>query len=190
MENSFREVLKMDETKLQELIEDENFAKNVLESKTPQELESVLSKKGLKVSSEELEQIIKSLDLIKSQNLQAKDSKTSEPIPISDEESAIISGGGPGNNNFENDQPSFTNENVKPLTTKQIIGITAGMTGITSAVAGAPFAMIAAILISNDYHHWKGERKWRGWDTSFKTYWKMCKIKDIWNNQYTPYRDK
>ena len=72
----------------------------MLKSKTPEELESVLSKKGLKVSSEELEQIIKSLDLIKNRNAQAKDSKTSEPIPISKEESARISGGNTCNSNF------------------------------------------------------------------------------------------
>lgn len=170
----------MDETKLQELIEDEDFAKNVLESKTPEELESVLSKKGLKVSSEELEQIIKSLDLIKNRNAQAKDSKTSEPIPISEEESTRISGGGPGNSNFENDQPSFTNENVKPVSTKEILGFVGGTTAGALATAGATYAILTSILMKFNYDYWKEQRKWLGKDTSFKTFWKMCKIKDIW----------
>lgn len=38
--------------------------------------------------------------MIKNQNAQAKDSKTSEPIPISEEESTRISGGSTCNSNF------------------------------------------------------------------------------------------
>ena len=196
----------MDETKLQELIEDEDFAKNVLESKTPEELESVLSKKGLKVSSEELEQIIKSLDLIKNRNAQAKDSKISGPIPISEEESTRISGGSTCDPNFnpyvshlypvlEDSQPAETvpspaSPKSNKKSDKMSVRGAIAMTGITTLGIIASLGVGAVPFICDikmDYEHWKdGRNRWGESDTSFKTYWKMCKIKDVTRGLHTP----
>lgn len=85
----------MDETKFKKLMENQDFAKKVFETKTPEEFKSLFSKEGLEITDKDIEQILKAIaPLVQtSQTVEVKDPTLPTPIPLSDSDSSNVSGG-------------------------------------------------------------------------------------------------
>lgn len=85
----------MDETKFKKLMENQDFAKKVFETKTPEEFKSLFSKEGVEITDKDLEQILKAIaPLVQtSQTVEIKDPTLPTPIPTSDSDLSNVTGG-------------------------------------------------------------------------------------------------
>ena len=147
----------MDKAKFEELMKKEDFVKKVFESKTSEELKSILQKEGLEVSETDLKQIMDSIAVLTktSTPVEIKDPTISTPIPLSDEQSTQISGGN-STESINNNSPAFS-----PEYDPDAPNVNSSSGAVAGAVAGGSVAaaVIGGYALYKKAQEWERKRK-------------------------------